>query len=233
MIKKLMLRTWAGPLPAWTPQFLHHVERLKPFGWHFKILHYPDEESLLSFRLAASRQLGGIHVNPRPGSRKICEFDPALAWIFPEVVAGYHFWGHFNLDCVYGRLEKWLPDEMLERLEIFGNDPGAICGPLTVYRNISAINRLFTSVDEWADIFSSDEFHGFDEGRFSEEVHKAARFHDLRFVSANWHSHDKMPCHVPPSLQIDAEGRLIECGRHEIMMFHFNETRRWPIHEQS
>lgn len=223
-----MLRTWAGPLPEWTPKFIEHVKHLEQFGWDFRILNFPTQDSLDLFCQHAKGYLG-CSIAPKLGSRKICEFDPALAVIFPTLVNGYDFWGHFNLDCVYGRIDKWLPDSLLNEIDIFGNDPGAICGPFSVYRNTPKVNLLFMETEHWRDIFQSDDFYGFDEGAFSSTVRKAAIFHDIRFLSANWHSHDKMPMHYPPKLKIDGEGNLIECNRDKVFMFHFNETRRWPI----
>lgn len=225
-----MIRTWAGALPDWVDKFEVHVAHLLKHGWHFVIFNYATEELLELFKARVKETLG-IDVTVKLGDRKICEFDPALGLIFPELVSHFDFWGHFNLDCVYGRLNKWLPEELLKKLDVFGNDPGAACGPLTLYRNKPVVNELFKQCEEWEQIFTSEEFHGFDEGPFSKLLVKSAIFHDIKFVSANWQSHDKMPCHVPPDLKIDGDHRLIECGREEIMMFHFNESRKWPISE--
>ena len=231
MLRKLMIRTWAGPLPEWTPQFLEHVKKLAQFGWDFKVINYPDQHALANFRTRFYRTFS-FPVYPKPGERKISASSIQLSRsCSPDVVADYDFWGHFNLDCVYGRLDIWLPDSLLGGVDIFANDPGAVCGPLTLYRNTPKINNLFRECPNWESIFRSQEFHGFDEGEFSDQVVKAARFHDLTFLSANWHSHDKMP--IPkdpvPRLEIDRHGRLIECGSSEILMFHFNESRKWPI----
>lgn len=170
--------------------------------------------------------------------RKIAEYDPALGVTELALEAGpnwkdpfYAFWGHCNLDCVYGRLDRWLTEEFLESLDIFGNDPGAICGPLSVYRNVPRVNRLFFQVPGWKEIFESPKFHGFDEGAFSRRVVEADREGIIRFKSSFWQSHDKMPGHTEkPRIHLESDGALWdEVLDKEIMMFHFNRYRKWPL----
>jgi hypothetical protein len=233
-VTKLMIRTWAGPLPEWTPQFLAHVQLFLKHGWKFVLLHYPDQEALDEFSATVQRRLG-VKVNPQLGSRKICEFDPALAAIFPGMVAPYDFWGHYNLDCVYGRVWNWLNVGYLQDMDVFGNDPDAICGPFSVYRNTPLVNHLFRETRHWREIFEDDVFHGFDEGAFSQTVRRVSAQGGIRFKSQFWQSNDRMELHVPiPQLHLERHGGLMEIGEAgpaEIMMFHFNETRKWPILE--
>lgn len=229
MTRKLMLRTWAGPLPEWSTRFVEHVKHLEQYGWEFKILHFGNYQDLAIFGSRVRAQLG-ITIQVEPGSRKICEFDPALAAIFPNLVESYDFWGHFNLDCVYGRVDRWFPDSYLETLDIYGDDPHAVCGPFTVYRNTPRTNQLFQECLRWRDIFHHPDFAGFDEGDFSDVVRQQHAAGRIRFRSGSNHSHDKIEGHRgKPQISITEDGSLIEFGVTEIMMFHFNETRKWPI----
>lgn len=234
MLRKLLVRVWLGPLPPWTDQWLEHVEALKPYGWDFLLVNDRDDF------LARCERAFGFAVNPEPGTRKACEYDPALGEIFADEIAEYDFWGHCNLDAVYGRLDRWLSDEYLSDCDIFGNDPGAICGPLSLYRNAPAVNSLYRKVPGWQRIFKSEIFHGFDEGAFNAVVRDAAAAGELRFKSAFWQSHDKQPGHVPtPRLSLRNDGALVDQEKdEEVMMFHFNRPvdsgqpfggRRWPV----
>jgi hypothetical protein len=229
MTRKLMLRTWAGPLPEWTPQFREHVEGIECYGWKFRILNFATPAELSVFQSKVRHGLG-VRVNPQPGTRKICEFDPALALIFPELVKDYDFWGHFNLDCVYGRLDRFLPESFLESLDLYADDPHQVCGPFTLYRNTPFVNNLFQQHPRWANIFAHDDFAGFDEGEFSDIVRQAHAAGKIRFRSGSNHSHDKIEGHrEKPRLSISPDGRVIEFGVTETMFFHFNESRKWPI----
>lgn len=225
MLKKLLIRVWLGPLPAWTPQWLEHVEPLKPYGWDVLLLN--DTEDFCR----RAREVFGFEVDPQPGTRKPCEYDPALGELYADKIAGYDFWGHCNLDAVYGRLDKWLSGDFLSDCDIFGNDPNAICGPLSLYRNFPEINGLYRRTPWWEEIFQSEKFYGFDENAFNAEVQRARQYAGLRFKSAFWQSHDGQSGHDAfPQLSVLSDGALIDrvTGK-ETMMFHFHRYRRWPI----
>lgn len=252
-LKKLMIRTWRGPLPPWTPQFLKSVEPLKEFGWHFLLMENWDW-----FRVMCQVVLD-VQIPPEIDTRKPGDYDPALGDIFsrhhPEAdwFKQFDFWGHFNLDCVYGRLSHFLPDSFLANIDIYGNDPGAVCGPFTVYRNCEKVNRLYRRILGWEHDFASPEFKGWDEGRFSAGVRNWALSGDIRFASGFLQAHDHMtPQHCDmaqmygnPSTHLTLDRAISPVSwvpessgspalidnvtGQEIMMYHFNQTRRWPV----
>lgn len=223
-MRKLLIRTWFGSLPSWTEKFKAHVEHLKQYGWEFLIV---DDIEWFKKRC---RETLGVEVQPEPGTRKAGDYDPYLGVIFAKELRGYDFWGHFNLDCVYGRLDRWLPDAFLENIDVFGNDPGAICGPFSIYRNRADVNELFREAESWKENLETSDYYGFDEAQFSRAVHQVSLSGSIRFASGFFQSHDKMWRHRGfPKIRIDSDGSLIDVplGR-EIMLFHFNATRTWP-----
>lgn len=224
-----MVRTWFGPLPCWEPHFRAHVERLKPFGWDFLIINDFDW-----YRQRVRETLGVEPTPNAPRTRKCGDWDPMIGRVFAKELAGYDFWGHVGLDCVFGRLEKFLPDTRLNLIDVFGNDPDAICGPLSVYRNTEAVNSLFYRFADWRTVFESDHFYGFDETEFNEVVRDAAKKREISFHSDFNQSHDKQRHHLPmPKLHILPNGALIDDPlQKEVMMFHFNRKdidRTWPV----
>lgn len=44
---------------------------------------------------------------------KLCDFKPAYGYIFNEYLKEYDFWGHCDLDVVFGNLRKYLPEKIL------------------------------------------------------------------------------------------------------------------------
>lgn len=232
-LKKLMIRTWRGPLPPWTPQFIRSVEPLKEFGWYFTIGNDWD-----GFRRLVKLETG-VQIPEQIDTRKPGDYDPAYGEIFRETLKGYDFWGHFNLDCVYGRLSHFLPDNFLANIDIYGNDPGAVCGPFTIYRNCTKVNQLYQRVPTWREDFEDPKFHGWDEMEFNLAVRAAALSGHIRFVSGFLQAHDHMtPGHTivaqtagPGNVAyFQNDGALIDgVTGQEIMMYHFNQTRRWPI----
>lgn len=231
MLKKLMIRTWRGPLPTWTPKFLSSLVHFSQSGWDFVLL--PHWESIRRRALTSLQ----IHIPQEIDTRKPGDYDPANGVLFSDLIQGYDFWGHFNLDCVYGNLSHWLPDTFLNNIDIYGNDPGAVCGPFTLYRNCPKVNNLFQQSSTWHADFTTPKFLGWDEIEFTQVVNRAALSGQINFASGFLQAHDHMteahqnlanssnpPVHRTPG------GDLIDNVTHqEIMMYHFNQTRRWPL----
>jgi hypothetical protein len=60
---------------------------------------------------------------------KLCDFRPAFGEVFAEELAGYDFWGHSDLDVIFGRVREHLPPEAFEA------DKVLIQGNFALYRN--------------------------------------------------------------------------------------------------
>ena len=60
---------------------------------------------------------------------KLCDFRPAFGEIFSEELAGYDFWGHCDLDVVFGRIRRYLPPRA------FDADKILFQGNFALYRN--------------------------------------------------------------------------------------------------
>jgi hypothetical protein len=60
---------------------------------------------------------------------KLCDFRPAFGEIFADELAGYDFWGHSDLDLVFGRIREHLPPAA------FAADKILFGGNFSLYRN--------------------------------------------------------------------------------------------------
>jgi len=228
MLKKLFIRVWFGPLPEWMPQYYNNTADLKRYGFDWLVVN--DYE----FFRERIQQTLGIEIAPYDaiaGTRKAGDFDPAYGVIFAEELQGYDFWGHTGLDCAYGRLDRFVGDKFLADCDIFGNDPGAICGPFSLYRNSDKVNNLFRRVPDWELLLSDAEMYGFDEIHFNRIVQQASAAGEIRFKTAFHQSHDTEPEHFPvPRMRLEEDGTLLDLAKNkETMMFHFHRYRKWPI----
>lgn len=227
MLKKLFIRVWIGELPEWYPKWKEHVKHLSEYGFDFWVIN--DHE----FVRRLCKEKLDIDINIPAGTRKAADFDPFYGIIFEDYLKDYDFWGHTNLDLVLGRLDRFVSDKFLETLDVFGNDPNAICGPFSLYRNIPVVNNLALEYDKWKELLEETTVkpaYGFDEGTFSEMVVGAHNAGRLRFKSAFWQSHDKQSGHLLPRIKILEDGTLWdEVKNEETMMFHFNRSRQWPL----
>jgi Family of unknown function (DUF6625) len=96
---------------------------------------------------------------------KTCDFRPAFGEIFADELAGYDFWGHSDLDVLFGQIREHLPVAAFEADKILFN------GNFSLYRNTAEIagwyrhevgkvsyrdamtNPAAMHFDEWAGIY--------------------------------------------------------------------------------
>jgi hypothetical protein len=64
-----------------------------------------------------------------PHPYKLCDVRPAFGEVFAAELAGYDFWGHSDLDVVFGRIRDHLPPEA------FAADKVLVQGNFALYRN--------------------------------------------------------------------------------------------------
>jgi hypothetical protein len=94
----------------------------------------------------------------------LCDFRPAFGILFEELLAGFAFWGHCDLDVVFGDLRHFLRPDILER-----HDRILQRGHLSIYRNTDQMNRAFMRLVpgamDYRDVFVDQASRGFDEWR--------------------------------------------------------------------
>jgi hypothetical protein len=45
---------------------------------------------------------------------KLCDFKPVYGFLFPELLGPYDFWGHCDIDIIFGNIRDFITDELLE-----------------------------------------------------------------------------------------------------------------------
>jgi hypothetical protein len=157
MLKKLMIVPWVGPLPDWIGAWIDNTARIRDagHGWDFML---DVDEQRIRERIKAL----GVSCPPLAG-RKLCDYRPAFGEMYADEIEGFDFWGHTDLDCVYGRLWDYVTDDLLAGIDIYSNDPyPQMCGPFTLYR-ASVCSSLFRRHKNWRRVFRDPEYHAFDE----------------------------------------------------------------------
>lgn len=92
---------------------------------------------------------------------KACDFRPAYGIIFEDELEGYDYWGHCDLDQVFGDMGI-----LLNRPDFYIYDKIGRSGHLTLYRNRECINNLFRqegALFDYRQVFSTKENYAFDE----------------------------------------------------------------------
>lgn len=69
---------------------------------------------------------------------KLSDFEPAYGYIFEDYIKDYDFWGHCNIDMIFGDLRSFLTDDIFDKYDkVFS------LGHMTLYRNTPENNRRF------------------------------------------------------------------------------------------
>lgn len=93
---------------------------------------------------------------------KICDYKCAYGYIFSKYLHEFDWWGHCDLDQIFGNLSSFITDEKLKKY-----DKIYALGHLTLYRNTNENNVRFMSKlygrERYREVFLTDKGCAFDE----------------------------------------------------------------------
>ena len=144
---------------------------------------------------------------------KLCDFRPAYGLIFREYLEGYKFWGHCDLDMVFGNIKHFITDDMLDQYDKIYQ-----FGHLSLYKNVDKVNNEFRENFgmNYRKVFSTkinmvfDEIGGIQQ-KFNHDGFKTYKSWDF-FDIDPWHYHIKrVTSHVPAALLVDGFDYESEC----------------------
>ncbi len=145
MKRILIICCWFGPYPnyfgVWsksvgcnsTIDFLIVGDNPLPSNSPSNLLFLPLSleklQSLIRERLACKE---AVLMHPY----KCCDYKPMYGTIFADELTGYDFWGHCDLDLVFGNLRDFLTEERFANYDKLYSQ-----GHLSVYRNTPEVNE--------------------------------------------------------------------------------------------
>lgn len=99
---------------------------------------------------------------------KLCDYRPAYGQIFENELQGYDFWGHCDIDCIFGKLSDFLNIEMLKYDRIFR------LGHMCLYRNKIDVNKRYmlpiNNIYRYKEVFQNEENCIFDECNANHDI---------------------------------------------------------------
>ena len=175
-----LITCWYGLYPWYFPYFVHtigfsstidfiivtdNIEEIPNKPDNLKIVHRTMDELKEDF----SSKLGFIVNIDSP--YKLCDFKPAYGFLFQDIIKDYDFWGHIDLDIVFGDVRGFMTDELLHSYDIISSRHDYTAGCFTLYRNNECCNKLFTKSNAYQKVFTSPKNFWFDEcGMFTGKV---------------------------------------------------------------
>ena len=86
---------------------------------------------------------------------KICLFRPAFGEIFKDDLQEFDYWGHCDMDLIWGDIRKFITDDILLKYDKIGFQ-----GHSTIYKNSSKINSIYKTevpnIPTYRQIFSGE-----------------------------------------------------------------------------
>jgi hypothetical protein len=162
---------YLGPLPKWLPAYLLTC-RHNPT---IQFLLFTDQTDLpaappnvqfismnsTQFELRASQALEfSVRL---PTAYKLCDYKPAYGRIFKDYLRGFDYWGHADIDVLYGDIRKSLTECRFWEADLFTARQEHLVGHFTLYRNCDHVNGLYTQSTSVPELFHDPQTLSFDE----------------------------------------------------------------------
>ncbi|HEY4108054.1 DUF6625 family protein [Puia sp.] len=174
-----ILSCYFGKLPWYLAYFLHSCaynptvdffiltddrsyEGGHPPNVHFVYRTLEEVQALASARLGVPVQLGNGY--------KLCDLKPAYGFIFRELVEGYDFWGHGDIDIIYGNIRNFITKELMREYDLISVRADWLTGCFLLFRNCDRVNRLFMQSRDYRRVFADGRHYCFDETNFQHDA---------------------------------------------------------------
>lgn len=173
---------------------------------------------------------------------KLCDFKPAYGNIFSEILNGYDFWGHCDIDIVFGDIRSFMTEELLEEYDLISVRPDWIPGCFLLFRNIPKMNLLYTHSRDFKKVFESRQHYCFDETNFTHREFEDGKpyYEIISDVESMMHVVKKMETsgNIKPYFDLHIieggrpgrlrweTGKLIYQNKFEVLLYHLIEFKR-------
>lgn len=169
-MKIALITLYFGKLPNYFPLFLKSCKKNKGFNWliftddktNYK---YPENVKRIEMNFEECKKIFQSEFDFKlalNSPQKLCDFKCAYGYLLQDHIKEYDFWGHCDLDQIFGDLSKFVTQDKLKKY-----DKLYTLGHFTLYRNNENVNKQFMSsingMQRYKDVFSDYKGNGFDE----------------------------------------------------------------------
>lgn len=145
-MKRVLIIPYFGDFPNYFQLFLNSCEKNLNYTWFIftdntKKYNYPKNVKIFKISFEELKKLFQNKFDFKISLEtpyKLCDFKPCYGYIFEEYIKGYNWWGHCDVDLIFGDLDKFISNEMLEQYEKLFS-----LGHFTLYKNTKENNRRF------------------------------------------------------------------------------------------
>jgi Leucine rich repeat len=228
-----------GKWPIWFPAFLHSCKKNPTINWAFftdcgSPPHHSSNVVFYNKTLAQMREL----IERKLGTEatledayKVPDYKPAFGMLFDDYLNDFDFWGHCDIDIIWGDIRKYATDEILNKHDVFSTRKGRISGHFSLFRNTPGINQLFRQSSEFPQVMRQVECNAFDEEGMTHLIARLAQTGSIRVYWPKFlHNYANPKTDTPSTLPryinkyFWDNGRLFDCtgdSAVEIPYLHF------------
>lgn len=94
---------------------------------------------------------------------KLCDVRPAYGFLFQEYINKYQFWGHGDIDLIYGDIAKFISEDVWRNSDVISCREEWVSGALSFFRNSEKVNTLFMSNDDYKVVFEDEKHYSYGE----------------------------------------------------------------------
>lgn len=189
-IKVCIINVYMGTYPHYFPLWLKSAERNPDIDFLiFSDSTYANlptnvrivRSSLAEIKQRAEKALGFAVALDTP--YKCCDYKAIYGLLFKDELLGYDYWGHCDLDLIWGDLEKCFIENEITRYDRF-----FFLGHLSLYRNNDKVNnyiKLSGAAVGYREVYTTNRICVFDEIPGTVQIylkHRLPMFADKKFA---------------------------------------------------
>lgn len=168
MKKILIIIFYFGSFPSYFDLFLASCGKNSAITWRIytdnvKGVDWPDNVEYIQMKFNECRELFQKKFDFQISMdfpQKLCDYKPAYGYILENDIGAYDYWGHCDIDVIFGDMEEYL-----QKIALNQYDKLFSLGHFTLYRNDKSVNRYFmdNGSNRYQEVFQMKRICGFDE----------------------------------------------------------------------
>ncbi|MEM2002939.1 MAG: hypothetical protein QXT77_09865 [Candidatus Methanomethylicaceae archaeon] len=177
-----------GRWPIWFPAFLVSCEKNSQFEWLILTDLDPQQGPAnvryvqTTFTDFLNRFAQALKCKVQKDFYSICDLRPAFGYVLRDLLEDVEFWGHADIDVIWGRLDIFLGADNLRQFDILSSRRSALAGHCTIYRNVDRVNLLFEEIPRFRDYLACPRLCRLNESYMAQILRRRKDIHVL------WHA---------------------------------------------
>lgn len=173
----ILVIPYFGKWPIWINFFMESCRRNPTVNWIFYTdcgvpENIPPNVSInaMSYRDYTQLVSSRLNVNFKPTDPyKLNDIKSMYGVIHRSDISGFDFWGHCDIDMVFGDIRSIYSSDILENYDVISSHEHFVSGHFALFRNNWKIRNFFRFIKHWRSIVEDTRYRNFDEseaGRF-------------------------------------------------------------------